>query len=164
LLTISRSRALVAAAATTLVATLTVAAPAAAAPNTLAITEVAFSPTTVDTTGGPTVVNLGWTITNGDTAASIVVGVVELRRFEGSTQIGPAKTITFGYNTSDAQVWAAYGPMVEEGQRLFDSHTVDELEAMAALLGEMTSLTDRHREQLRSSASREGSVVTDSSR
>ncbi len=66
-------------------------------------------------------------------------------------------------NSGSAQVWAAYGPMVEEGQRLFDSHTVDELEAMAALLGEMTSLTERHREQLRSRASRQGSVVSNSS-
>jgi DNA-binding MarR family transcriptional regulator len=44
-----------------------------------------------------------------------------------------------------SRVWAAYGPLVEEGQGLFAQLTVDELDALRSLLSEMTALTDRHR-------------------
>jgi DNA-binding MarR family transcriptional regulator len=42
-------------------------------------------------------------------------------------------------------VWAAYGPLVEEGKHLFGRMTVDELDRLASLLTDMTALTDRHR-------------------
>jgi DNA-binding MarR family transcriptional regulator len=45
-------------------------------------------------------------------------------------------------------VWAAYGPLIEEGQDLFGTMTVDELDRLATLLREMTALTDRHRARI----------------
>ncbi len=47
-----------------------------------------------------------------------------------------------------AQVWDAYGPMVAEGQRLLGGLTIEQLDALGALLDDMTALTDRHRERL----------------
>lgn len=44
--------------------------------------------------------------------------------------------------------WSAYGPLVEEGQHLFDGASTAELEAMRDLLREMRELTDRHRARL----------------
>ena len=49
---------------------------------------------------------------------------------------------------AQAQVWDAYGPMVAEGQRLLDGLTIDQLDALGALLDDMTALTDRHRDRL----------------
>ena len=46
------------------------------------------------------------------------------------------------------QTWSAYGPMVEEGQRLLGRFSVAELERMASQLEDMRALTDRHREHL----------------
>jgi DNA-binding MarR family transcriptional regulator len=47
-----------------------------------------------------------------------------------------------------ARVWAAFGPLVQEGQNLFAQLSVDELDRLAALLSEMTALTDRHRARI----------------
>ncbi len=46
---------------------------------------------------------------------------------------------------AEQEVGALYGPMVAEGAALFDDLTADDLEALARLLGRMTTLTDRHR-------------------
>ncbi|GAC66234.1 MarR family winged helix-turn-helix transcriptional regulator [Gordonia soli] len=43
------------------------------------------------------------------------------------------------------RVWSAYGPMVVEGQGLFDDTTIAELDRLATLLADMTALTERHR-------------------
>jgi DNA-binding MarR family transcriptional regulator len=43
------------------------------------------------------------------------------------------------------RTWAAYGPMVEEGQQGLASFTVAEMERLRVLLEEFTALTDRHR-------------------
>ncbi|ROZ87339.1 MarR family winged helix-turn-helix transcriptional regulator [Gordonia sp. OPL2] len=43
------------------------------------------------------------------------------------------------------QVWSAYGPMVSEGQNLFDDRTIAELDALGELLDSMSELTERHR-------------------
>lgn len=44
--------------------------------------------------------------------------------------------------------YAMYAPLVDEGQRLFTRHTVDELEVLRDLLDAMREMTDRHRERL----------------
>jgi DNA-binding MarR family transcriptional regulator len=49
-----------------------------------------------------------------------------------------------------AQVWKAYGPLVEEGADIFDAISTDELIAMEALLERMSALTDRHRIRIES--------------
>ncbi|WAC56437.1 MarR family winged helix-turn-helix transcriptional regulator [Gordonia sp. SL306] len=46
------------------------------------------------------------------------------------------------------RVWAAYGPMVTEGQHLFDGHSTAELDALRDLLESMSELTERHRTRL----------------
>ncbi|MGV9713798.1 MarR family winged helix-turn-helix transcriptional regulator [Gordonia sp. NPDC003424] len=46
------------------------------------------------------------------------------------------------------RVWECYGPMVTEGQTLFDDHSAEQLDALSALLRGMTDLTDRHRARL----------------
>jgi DNA-binding MarR family transcriptional regulator len=46
------------------------------------------------------------------------------------------------------QVWEAYGPMVSEGQGMFRSYSMEQLEALRELVEEMTALTERHRERL----------------
>ncbi|MDL9944963.1 MarR family transcriptional regulator [Gordonia sp. ABSL11-1] len=43
------------------------------------------------------------------------------------------------------RVWSAYGPMVEEGQILFDDRPIAELHALGKLLDSMSELTERHR-------------------
>jgi DNA-binding MarR family transcriptional regulator len=52
------------------------------------------------------------------------------------------------------RTWAAYGPMVEEGQQGLASFTVAELERMRVLLEEATALTDRHRTRVEGEAAR----------
>lgn len=47
-----------------------------------------------------------------------------------------------------AQVWAAYGPLVEEGQGVLEGMSATQLQAMSDLLAAMTALTDRHRERV----------------
>ena len=44
------------------------------------------------------------------------------------------------------RIWAAYGPLVEGGQSLFDGVGLEQLNAMRDLLDAMTELTDRHRD------------------
>ena len=97
-----------------LVAIAVVPTPAAAAANTLAITDVAFSATSIDTTAGPSYIDLHWTVTNGNTSAQNIMGSVELRQFEGSAQVGHRRTITFALNPGDAQVWAEYGSTAQQ--------------------------------------------------
>ncbi len=46
------------------------------------------------------------------------------------------------------RVWEAYGPMVAEGQRLFDGHSVAQLDALTDLLERMTALTETHRDRV----------------
>ena len=46
------------------------------------------------------------------------------------------------------RTWAAYGPMVEEGNGLLSHFTVAQLGLMRGLLEAMRELTDRHRERL----------------
>ncbi|GAA1910458.1 MAG: MarR family transcriptional regulator [Williamsia herbipolensis] len=46
------------------------------------------------------------------------------------------------------RVWEAWGPMVVEGQRLFDGHTVAQLDALTELLERMTALTETHRSRI----------------
>lgn len=46
------------------------------------------------------------------------------------------------------RVWAAYGPLVEEGQELLGGLTVDEMDRMGRLLDAIRQLTDRHRERI----------------
>ncbi len=46
------------------------------------------------------------------------------------------------------RTWAAYGPMVEEGQRGLAAFTVAELERMRVFLDEAAEVTDRHRGRL----------------
>ena len=43
------------------------------------------------------------------------------------------------------RVWAAYGPLVEEGQALLDGLDDDDLRRLGRLLLDMRDLTDRHR-------------------
>ena len=47
-----------------------------------------------------------------------------------------------------AQTWAAYGPLVEEGQELLRGFSVDELDMMRRHLDAVRELTDRHRQRL----------------
>jgi DNA-binding MarR family transcriptional regulator len=47
-----------------------------------------------------------------------------------------------------ARTWAAYGPLVDEGAGLFDDIPAAQLDAMTALLGRMTELTERHRQRV----------------
>ncbi|MFJ6653855.1 MarR family winged helix-turn-helix transcriptional regulator [Microbacterium sp. NPDC091313] len=44
--------------------------------------------------------------------------------------------------------WSAYGPLVEEGQHLFDDASTEQLAAMRDLLRDMRELTDRHRARM----------------
>lgn len=44
--------------------------------------------------------------------------------------------------------WAAYGPLVQEGEQLFRGMSVDELERLRELLDAMRELTERHRERV----------------
>ena len=46
------------------------------------------------------------------------------------------------------RTWAAYGPMVEEGQQGLAAFTVAELERLRVLLDGFTAVTDRHRERI----------------
>ena len=46
------------------------------------------------------------------------------------------------------RAWEAWGPMVVEGQRLFDGHTVAQLDALTELLERMTALTETHRSRV----------------
>ncbi|WP_137845182.1 MarR family transcriptional regulator [Microbacterium sp. 2FI] len=43
------------------------------------------------------------------------------------------------------RIWAAYGPLVEDGQNVFDGVGIEQLDAMRELLDAMTLMTDRHR-------------------
>ncbi|AZG48415.1 MarR family winged helix-turn-helix transcriptional regulator [Gordonia insulae] len=54
------------------------------------------------------------------------------------------------------QVWAAYGPMVTEGQGLFDDYTIAQLDTLRDLLDAMSDLTDRHRERVTTRSDRKG--------
>jgi hypothetical protein len=47
-----------------------------------------------------------------------------------------------------ARTWQAYGPLVEEGQRLMSGLTRDQLALMRDHLVAIRELTDRHRERL----------------
>lgn len=47
-----------------------------------------------------------------------------------------------------AQAWAAYGPLVEEGQTLLHGCTVAELDRIRHYLDTMRELTDRHRRRV----------------
>ena len=47
-----------------------------------------------------------------------------------------------------ARTWEAYGPMVEEGERLLGRLTVAEMERMREHLDAIRELTDRHRERI----------------
>lgn len=47
-----------------------------------------------------------------------------------------------------AQVWEAYGPLVEEGGVVFDGLNADEILALVAVVERMTELTDRHRSRI----------------
>lgn len=53
-----------------------------------------------------------------------------------------------------AQTWAAYGPLVEEGQELLRRFSVRDLDMMRRHLDAIRELTDRHRQRL------EGHVAT----
>ena len=48
-----------------------------------------------------------------------------------------------------ARTWGLYGPLVTEGERIFDGYNKDELAAMRDQLVAMRDLTDRHRADLR---------------
>jgi DNA-binding MarR family transcriptional regulator len=48
-----------------------------------------------------------------------------------------------------ARVWRLYGPLVEEGAKLFERFTRAELETMLDLIKKMQTLADGHREALR---------------
>ncbi|SDP56728.1 DNA-binding transcriptional regulator, MarR family [Pedococcus dokdonensis] len=51
------------------------------------------------------------------------------------------------------KTWAAYGPLVSEGQQGFASTTIAELERLSDLVDGMTELTDRHRARIERDAS-----------
>jgi DNA-binding MarR family transcriptional regulator len=51
------------------------------------------------------------------------------------------------------RTWAAYGPMVTEGQQALGAFTVAELDRMRDLLEGFTELTDRHRARVERGAS-----------
>ncbi|GAB3076015.1 MarR family winged helix-turn-helix transcriptional regulator [Phycicoccus sp. Root563] len=57
------------------------------------------------------------------------------------------------------RTWAAYGPMVEEGQQGLASFTVAELERLRALLDGFTEVTDRHRERVAATAPPAGATA-----
>ncbi|GAB93137.1 MarR family winged helix-turn-helix transcriptional regulator [Gordonia rhizosphera] len=46
------------------------------------------------------------------------------------------------------RIWECYGPMVNEGQHLFDGYSAAQLAMLGALLDEMSALTERHREHI----------------
>jgi hypothetical protein len=48
-----------------------------------------------------------------------------------------------------ARVWRFYGPLVEEGARLFERFTRAELESMLDLIKKVQTLVVEHREALR---------------
>ncbi|WP_198425582.1 MULTISPECIES: MarR family transcriptional regulator [Microbacterium] len=43
------------------------------------------------------------------------------------------------------RIWEAYGPLVEEGQSVFDGVTIEQLDTLRGLLDAMTAMTDQHR-------------------
>ncbi|SCE78093.1 hypothetical protein [Micromonospora chokoriensis] len=101
-----RLRALVATVAVAAVA-LSVTGPAAAAPATspvLDVASIAFDRTQVDVTEDYATVNLNWTITNRAAKARGISGVVELRQFAGSEQIGQPRTVSYNLDWGRAQV------------------------------------------------------------
>ncbi|GAA1608861.1 hypothetical protein GCM10009679_11040 [Saccharothrix algeriensis] len=85
-------------------ATLVAAGPAAAAPagadrNKISLTSLGFAADHVDATGNDPVsypaVDVKWTITDGDTAATKIRGSIKLQLFHGDKAVGPAKAYTW---------------------------------------------------------------------
>ncbi|MFB6394750.1 hypothetical protein [Polymorphospora lycopeni] len=85
--------------------------PAEAAPRTpaLSISDVAWSASHVDVTEDYAVVQLTWTVTNQDPAATTVRGAVELRQFVDSEPVGPVRTVTYALEAGVGQVWSPSG-------------------------------------------------------
>lgn len=46
------------------------------------------------------------------------------------------------------RVWAIYGPLAQEGQSVFNDVTVEQIDAMRAVLDAMTAVTEQHRSEL----------------
>ncbi len=62
-----------------------------------------------------------------------------------ASQVDRRKVLVETTPEGQALTWEAYGPLVVEGQSLFDGTTIAQLDAMRDLLDTMRELTDRHR-------------------
>ncbi|MFC8681965.1 MarR family winged helix-turn-helix transcriptional regulator [Microbacterium ureisolvens] len=47
------------------------------------------------------------------------------------------------------RIWETYGPLVEEGQSVFDGVTIEQLDTLRGLLDAMTAMTDQHRARVK---------------
>jgi hypothetical protein len=74
--------------------------PVAAAAPALAITAVSAAATHVDTTAGPVVVPLSWTVTGIDPAAYEISGSYTFRQYVGTTPVGPAVVVPYDVTQS----------------------------------------------------------------
>ncbi|MFE0590068.1 hypothetical protein [Micromonospora echinospora] len=99
------SRILATAAATVLLATAAAPAVAAAKPK-IAFSGIAFATDQVDTTTGGTTVTLNWTVTDTSTTAHDLSGSIYVRRYSGTTALGPVEQIRFGLDGG----WPVVGP------------------------------------------------------
>ncbi|SCL23902.1 hypothetical protein GA0070616_2814 [Micromonospora nigra] len=92
--------------ATTVLLTAAVAPAVAAAKPKIAFSGIGFSTDHVDTTTGGTTVTLNWTVTDTSTTARDLNGSIYVRRFSGTTAVGPVEQIRFGLNGG----WPVVGP------------------------------------------------------
>ncbi|MFY1596032.1 hypothetical protein [Micromonospora sp. WMMD737] len=84
----------------------TAAAPAAAAAKPkIAFSGIAFATDQVDTTTGGTTVTLNWTVTDTSTTAQNLSGSIHVRRYSGTSPVGPVEQIRFSLDG-----WPVVGP------------------------------------------------------
>ncbi|MEU9508273.1 hypothetical protein AB0D32_18585 [Micromonospora sp. NPDC048170] len=81
------------------------AAPAVAAKPKITFSDIAFATEQVDTTTGGTTVTLNWTVTDTSTTAQDLSGSIYVRRYSGTTPVGPVEQIRFGLGG-----WPVVGP------------------------------------------------------